>query len=167
MFDESVSFDIDGDGFQERTYWSSRYGEDAFLWLDLNRNRQVDSGRELFGDATVGPDQSLAKHGFEALAIYDRTAFGGNDNGVIDPADAIWPRLRLWIDRDHDGRSSLGEILSLRSAGIVRFELDYEKRDEVDGNGNMHKLWGWCYQLSGNVVRRVRLVDVFFRYTED
>src|SRR5262249_4150891 len=39
-----VFFDLDGDGVKEWITWLDPAGGDAFLWLDLHPNHQVDSG---------------------------------------------------------------------------------------------------------------------------
>jgi hypothetical protein len=41
------------------------------------------------------PSGVRAPDGFQALAIYDRAAYGGNDDWWIDGADKTWSRLRL------------------------------------------------------------------------
>jgi hypothetical protein len=87
---DAVTFDLYGDRTPERLSWPA--GDDAFLYTDLNRNMIVDDGSELFGVGTVLPDGTRARHGFEALAMYDLRARGGDENGRIDSGDAIWNR---------------------------------------------------------------------------
>jgi hypothetical protein len=47
-----TQFDLDGDGDLDQTSWtkSSNDFDDAFLVLDSNKNGEIDSGTELFGD---------------------------------------------------------------------------------------------------------------------
>src|SRR5262245_26889770 len=65
----------------------------ALLALDRNDNGVIDDGSELFGTATRKRDGTLAKNGFDALAEFDL-----NGDGKIDERDAVYSRLRLWID---------------------------------------------------------------------
>ncbi len=135
-------FDIDGDGEAEMTAWTLPQSEDAFLWLDLNRNGRVDSGRELFGTATLMPDASMARHGFEALAVYDSREVGGNSDGLISSQDLIWTHLLLWIDRNHDGRTGRGEVSRLVDHSIVALGLDYREALAYDNALNLHLYLG-------------------------
>ena len=75
-------------------------------------------------------------NGYVALAPYDSEAFGGNDNLEIDPGDAIYPVLRLWLDEDHDGVSDSGELMSLAEAGITAISLEYRLDQRTDRFGN-------------------------------
>lgn len=143
---EPVSFDIDGDGDLETVGWTASGSKDAFLWIDLDRNRVVTGGAELFGDATLLSDGRLAANGFEALAQYDAAEVGGNGNGSIDPEDLIWRHLRLWIDRNHDGRSSPHEIRTLPSEGVLQISLSYREIDRLDGNLNHRRFTGTFMQ---------------------
>lgn len=143
-----VRFDFEGDGVLEITNWTAPDGDEGFLWLDLNANGVVDSGRELFGDSTLLPTGETSRHGFEALGVYDQDEMGGNGDGLISDEDLIWPQLRLWIDENHDGVSQRREIRPLSAEGVVSVSLDYEEVRNFDAAGNLH-----LYQ--GTFVRRV------------
>lgn len=143
-----VRFDFDGDGVQEVSAWTAPDGEEGFLWLDLNRNGRVDSGRELFGDSTLLPNGEMSRHGFEALAVYDRDELGGSRDGLISNEDLIWRFLRLWIDKNHDGVSQKEEVRHLNSEGVTSISLDYVEAREYDDANNLH-----LYQ--GTFMRRV------------
>lgn len=167
----SVLFDIDGDGLRDRIGWTYGGSQEAFLWLDLNDNHIVDSGRELFGDATLLPTAENAEHGFEALAVYDAQSLGGNEDGLITPQDLIWDHLRLWIDENHDGLSQPREITTLSAAKVVAIGLDFERVDELDGGGNMHRYRGAFVKRRdspGPPVNQTQSIDdVFFRIAHD
>jgi len=136
-----VLFDLDGDGKEERTAWTNWDSEEGFLCLDLNNNGEIDSGQELFGPAMVMPDDSKASNGFAALAFFDRMERGGNADGEISNEDEIWPRLRIWVDRDHDG-SALGELQTLEEAQVTSIPLQYTESFTLDGGSNWHWLIG-------------------------
>lgn len=162
----SVTFDINGDGEDDTIGWTAWYSEEAFLWLDLNRNRFVDDGTELFGDNMLLPDGSYSGNGFEALAVFDQGLFGGNDDGMITPEDLIWSDLLLWRDANHNGISEPREIQKLERHAIVAIDLSYVEREEYDGNMNLHKFQGiFLKQLrgpAGRFVQEQAIHDVFF-----
>lgn len=115
--------------------WPERGSDDAFLALDVNGDGRIGDGSELFGDGSI-QIASAAPNGFMALAYYDSAEQGGNGDGVIDARDAVWPRLRLWRDADHDAFSAPGELRTLAEAGVHSFSLDVTPTTAVDGHGN-------------------------------
>ena len=136
LSDDPVFFDLDADGVPEKTNWTAPHAEIAFLVLDRNGNGRVDDGTELFGDHTPLSTGERAPYGFVALAEYDLNAFGGNFDGYLSPEDSIWPKLRLWIDRNHDGQSQADELETLDQAGILKIQADYEATSRKDRFGN-------------------------------
>lgn len=127
-------FDTNHDGVREAHGWVAAGTEDAFLWMDVDGSGAVDPG-ELFGSTMLLPSGEYAHNGFQALSAYDE-----NGDGVIDRSDAIWDRLRLWIDRDHDGQSSPHEISTPGSEQIIAFDLHAVKIHTQDDHGNMRML---------------------------
>jgi len=111
---DGVAFDIDADGVAERVAWTSAESPVAFLVLDRNGNGTIDNGLELFGTATRKRDGTIAANGFDALLDLD----GGlsASDGKIDTSDAIYPLLRLWVDRNHNGVSEPNELMTLFDA---------------------------------------------------
>jgi len=104
----SPRFDIDGDGFAERTGWVRR--DDGVLAVDLNGNGKVDGLNELFGSAS--------QSGFNALAAYD-----SNNDGVIDSKDAAFGALRVWQDLNENGMTDAGELKTLTEAGVASINI--------------------------------------------
>ena len=103
----------------------------------MPRDGRVDNGRELFGNLTAQP-ASAHPNGFAALAVWDQPAHGGNGDGIIGPADAIWPRLRLSQDADHDGKVQPGELHTLASFGITGMSVHYRLAGGADRYGNRY-----------------------------
>lgn len=98
-------------------------------------NGAIDSGAELFGNFTPQPP-SPEPHGYLALAVFDTSAAGGDGDGSITSADAVYPALRLWIDADHDGISQSHELSTLAAWEIEEVDLDYVASRRRDRHGN-------------------------------
>lgn len=163
-----VRFDFQGDGSPEISAWTAPDGDEGFLWLDLNRNGRVDSGRELFGDSTLLPSGAMSQHGFEALAVYDSREMGGNADGSISEEDLIWRWLQIWVDSNHDGSSQRAEIRNLQSEGVRSISLRFDENLEYDEAGNLH-LFQSTYvkrvtrHLGPPYLRTLAVHDVFFQ----
>ncbi|SFD18885.1 calcium-binding protein [Ruminococcus albus] len=110
--DNGVNFDLDKNGFAEKTAWIGT--EEGFLALDVNHNGCIDDGGELFGDKFVMPNHKESLNGFEALASLNE-----NDDTVIDSEDTVYEELLVWIDSNHNGLSEESELKSMEEAGIV------------------------------------------------
>jgi hypothetical protein len=133
---DGVSFAL-APGHANQWSWTPSGSDDAFLVLDRNGDDQITDGAELFGNHTEQAPNS-SPNGFLAMAWYDDPARGGNGDGVLDARDEVWPRLRLWTDRDHDGWSAPSEVTSVGSA-VQSFNLRYKASTETDANGNEYK----------------------------
>jgi hypothetical protein len=151
-----VNFDLDTDGIPERIAWLAPGSRDGFLVLDRNQDGEISSGAELFGDWTPQP-ATAEPNGFLALAVFDEEEAGGNRNRSLDPGDAIFQHLRLWIDEDHDGRTQDEELHPLASLGLRSIGLDYLEARSRDRHGNQLR-----YRSLAQLRRGVAaVVDVF------
>lgn len=133
-----VQFDINGDDTKEQIAWSSTNSDDAWLALDRNGNDLIDSGKELFGNSTrqPAPPAGEVKNGFLALAVFDKAANGGNDDGNITNQDVVFASLRLWQDANHNGVSEASELKTLSQLGLAKIDLDYQESRRTDEHGN-------------------------------
>lgn len=123
--EHGVNFDLDNNGFAEKTAWIGT--EDGFLALDRNGNGNIDNGGELFGDQVILKDGSKSESGFEALAELD-----DNSDGIIDNNDIAFADLRVWIDANHNGKSESNELKTLNETGIVSISLEHSEVSFVD-----------------------------------
>jgi hypothetical protein len=135
---DGVRFDIRGDGNPIQIAWTDPHFHNAFLALDRDGDGKIDSGKELFGNFTQQP-KSENPNGFLALAEFDKPENGGNGDGVIDEHDAVFSRLRLWIDDNHDGISQPGELHALSEFGIHSLSLNYFESRRKDAFGNQFR----------------------------
>lgn len=132
---EGVSFDFDSNRHIEKLAWTEAGSDDAWLVLDRNSNGRIDNGSELFSNYAPQP-YAIEPYGFLALTEFDRLYNGGNNDGVINSADAIFSSVRLWQDLNHNGFSEPYELHTLTEFGIEAISLDYKKVKHTDEYGN-------------------------------
>lgn len=145
-----VSFDIKGDGTLVKLSWPEHGSGNAWLVLDRDGDGLIKDGKELFGNYT--PHSSPPNYpnypnpnGFVALDWYDQPAQGGDMNLILDKRDAIWPRLKLWID-DHCYKtpdlpcvSQPYELHTLESLGVNSISLVWDGARKTDAVGNVFR----------------------------
>ena len=130
-------------GFRPSTRaWTEPNSDDAWLVLDRNGDGIINDGSEMFGNATPQPQPAdgTLRNGFLALAQYD-----DDGNGTIDEHDAIFSELRLWQDKDHDGKSQPAELHTLPELGVAGISLGYVEAREIDQHGNSFRYRGTIY----------------------
>jgi hypothetical protein len=132
----AVMFDINGDGQKDYIYWTREDSQDAFLAVDRDGDGRITSGKELFGDATLPG----VRNGFAALR-----QLAGVDSGAVDAnhGGALFSRLLLWTDANHDGESQ-PEELQPASAVLEAIGLGYTNEQRRDGDGNLFQYKGWA-----------------------
>lgn len=166
--DRLINFDFDGTGQPITTQWVAPNGNEAFVFIDLNRNGQVDNGTELFGDTmflleTLQP----ATDGFAALGQYNNPLLGGNNDDTINDADLIWPHLHIWLDIDANGISTPDEIMTMQDANISAISLQTKQSNRQDASGNRIPLWSWATNSNETGNRKHKVIDVFFKTIEN
>jgi hypothetical protein len=133
-----VVFDLPGNGHPKQMPWTARGSRNGFLALDRNGDGHITSGKELFGNFAA-QDRSAHPNGFLALAEFDEPDQGGNGDGIIDEHDAVFSKLRIWIDENHDGISQPGELHTLPELGIRSLSLSYFESRRTDEFGNQFR----------------------------
>lgn len=135
--ENGVLFDISGTGHPIQIAWTDEHYHNAFLALP-GSDGLVHNGKQLFGNFTPQP-ASPDPNGFLALAEFDKPQNGGNGDGVIDEQDAVYSRLRLWIDENHDGICQANELHTLPEMAVYSLALSYFESRRTDEFGNQFR----------------------------
>lgn len=106
-------FDYNGDGAGDDTGWLN--GDDGFLVIDRNNDGLITEASEL----SLASEDEDARSGLQGLARLD-----SNGDGRVDSEDARFGELRVWQDRNGNGRTDAGELRTLEDAGIVSIRLN-------------------------------------------
>jgi hypothetical protein len=137
-------FDVDGDGYLERTAWVAP--DDAFVVIDQDADGGLGGGGD--GRITASREVMLAQWteaadtDLQALRTFDGAARGGNRDGHISPDDAIWSNLKVWRDADGDGEVDGGELRALGAHGISRITLSYDNGKGYGDTGDDVSVFG-------------------------
>jgi len=155
---DGVMFDLDANGHPDRVAWTPGGEHIAFVVLDRNGNGRIDDGSELFGNATPLQNGHIAGNGFDALHDLDDRP----SDRQINRADAIYPRLRLWIDTNHNGMSEPAELFTLQEKGLVAIFTDYHETQRRDTNGNWYRFSGKALIDRNGIEVPRHVFDVYF-----
>ena len=117
VFNRSVGFDIKGTGYKSYIDWPENTSDVAILVMPDSQG-QVNSVRELFGDDKYS-------NGFEKLRSYDL-----NKDKRIDAHDAVFSKLRLWFDKNRNGKVDKDELQTLDQNGVQFITLEYGRPGE-------------------------------------
>jgi hypothetical protein len=161
--DDGVYFDIHGKGVKTKVSWTRPNQEVGFLVLDRNGNGVIDDGTEWFGNNTPLSNGGKAEHGFEALKDLDG---GDASDGAVTANDDVYARLRVWFDRNHNGVSEAGELVTLDSVGITALSTRYEESDWIDRNGNVYPYGADLSMEKGRRTVTHKMYDVLLQRAE-
>jgi hypothetical protein len=79
---------------------------------------------------------------------------------MIEPGDAVWGRLRLWIDSNQNGVSEPQELHTLDEFEIVGIDLDYHVVNVKDKYGNQFHYRGRIIEREKNNTHKRTVWDV-------
>jgi hypothetical protein len=157
-------FDFSGIGKKIRTAWTAAGSGDAILvcldcWKGLPPVSEVKDGRYMFGNYTEQTCAPEERNGYCALKEFDKPENGGNGDGIIDWHDKVWPKLKGWIDANHDGISQPNELHTLQELNVCSISLEYSEETHEDEYGNVYHYKALMHRCVGTPVETV---DVFF-----
>src|SRR5262245_6897197 len=103
-------FPHEGDWFFQATGWPNG-GHDGILALAQTDDENIDGLRDL---VAVLPTELL-----QGASAFDKlAAFDANGDGLVDANDPDFGRLMIWIDRDADGLTDPGDLVTPEAAGV-------------------------------------------------
>lgn len=144
--DNGVEFALEAPGQLQKTAWTKQGSDDSFLAVDLNNNGAIDDARELVGTRLVLEGNGPVGLGVNALQFSlqgyslgpDSKPLGGVPRplpfgfGTLDRSDAGFARLRLWTDRNHDGKTGPGELKTLAESKVERIDLTFRTYGSIE-----------------------------------
>jgi hypothetical protein len=139
-----VLFDQVNDGTKDKTGWIS--SDDGMLVSDVNGDGIINNGTELLGQSYVKEDGTRATDGYDALSDFD-----SNNDGVINSDDERFNELKVWQDKNSDGITDEGELLTLREAKIAELKVSATVNGTTDENGNIITSESTYTDLDGNI----------------
>jgi hypothetical protein len=107
-----------------RLSWTSSAYSNGWLALDRNGNGLIDKYVRTLREPDA-PTSLVYPERLRIPRLFDGPAAGGNQNGLIDPGDAIYSSLRIWVDRTHNGISEPGELYTLPEVGLFSISLHH------------------------------------------
>lgn len=125
-----IVFDLAGDGLEltgvdssmvvsrlssgelARTSWVGP--TDGILAVDRNGDGQINQLSEI----SFVQDKEGAKTDLEGLRGWDT-----NGDGKLNALDEGWGQLKIWVDRNQNGRSTTSELRTLQEVGITEINL--------------------------------------------
>ncbi|MFB6344954.1 MAG: hypothetical protein ABEK50_04170 [bacterium] len=113
----TVKFDLTGTGKARRWEWVKP--TTGFLVWTPEHPATITSGRQLFGSVTWW---MFWEHGYEPLASLDR-----DNSGWL--RDEELQNISAWFDRNQNGRTDAGEVLSLRKIGVEALAVEPTGRE--------------------------------------
>ena len=154
-----VRFDMANDGNPRCWAFPERYSGVGFLVYDLDNDKDIDNGAELFGTysphadygvevAGMPSDKNPDSQGFRALT-WEKMSQGGGHNLEVTPKDGnLYKHLRVWFpdgcwdNPDQPCVSKKSEMRTLESLGIHSIGLMYGFSHDCDGHGTCFKYYG-------------------------
>lgn len=118
-----ASFDWDGDGKRDQTGWVGK--DDGMLAFDRNGDGKIAGYNEL----SFVDDKPGAKSDLDGLSAFD-----SNHDGIFSADDDAFAKFSLWRDRNGNGVSDKGELMTLAQAGIASIIL---------AGTAVNRSWGW------------------------
>jgi tetratricopeptide (TPR) repeat protein len=107
LIEQSVRFDLDGDGISEMLEWVKP--TTGILVWDPEGKGAIVSGRQMFGSVTWW---LFFEDGYYALDALDDNRDGKLSGRELND-------IAVWFDKDSDGQSDMGEVIPVGKVGIA------------------------------------------------
>lgn len=102
--------------------WDAKKGGDGILAWDVDGDGKITGGKEIFGHVDLDGTNRFS-NGYEKLAKY----FDKDGNGRVEGREL--KGLKIWEDRNGDGVTNKGELVSLGSRGIQQLSTRFNAKD--------------------------------------
>lgn len=160
--DEGIKFDLLGENsfpYAHAKKQISWVKDAAVMFLvKPNKKGEVNGINEMFGDNTMGPDGQFAANGYLSLAKYKLSK---NDTAITEK-NPVFKELRLWSDKNFDGKAQPNELLTLKEMKVKEIKLGYDKNYvKRDTHGNEVR---YRSEVVLNNKKTVPMYDIFFKY---
>ena len=150
--DSNVFFDVNGDGWKQRTSWVGK--DDGLLVYDVDGDGKIDKPGEIsFAGYTDGAQSDL-----EGLAAFDT-----NGDGRFDANDDEWAKFGIWQDANQNGITDAGELRTLDEMGVTAVGLNSDGNFEVINGQTVHGV-GAMEMADGS---QMAIADVTFSYSNE
>ena len=161
-----AAFDMDGDGYLERTPWAS--ADDGFLVIELDADGEIsstggdgviDRADELVFSRWGTPGMTDLQALAEACDADGNRVFDTDVDGALTSADAVWGSMKLFQDLDGDGSVDAGELRTLKDWAITRINLAYGDGSSFSETDDDRSALGVTLHGLASYVRNGKLVE--------
>jgi hypothetical protein len=146
-----VRYDLDGDGFADRTSWIGN--TDGFLFLDRDKSGTLNSLAEL--DFTT--DLAGAASGLAGLKAFDT-----NNDNTLSVTDTRFGDFFIWQDKNSNGVADSGEVSTLATVGVKVINLAVTAYTGTNSAGDVATIAKGSYQRTNGTT--MDLVDAALTY---
>jgi hypothetical protein len=160
--EKGVEFDLLGNNSfpyahaKKQTAWVN---DSRIMFLVLpNAKGEVNGINEMFGDNTMGADGQFAANGYLALAKYKQSP----TDTAITSQNPIFKKLRLWSDKNLDGKVQKGELLTLKQMKIKALKLGYDQQYVKEDQHGNHVRYRSEVVLTNK--KTLPMYDLYFKY---
>ena len=133
-------YDMDGDGVRDKIGWVCE--DDALLVFDINNDNEIIEPKEI--NFKIWSDK--ASSDLDGLKL----VFDTNKDGKIDEVDQNFHLFKIWQDKNQNGMSEIGELSTLKEAGISSIML-YE---------SVSKITKWHLGVETDDIRTIEAVKI-------
>ena len=129
----SAYFDVQNIGIRDHTGWGTP-GE-GYLVYDPQSSNSVTNERSLVA-------------GFSALKVLD-----GNNDGVLNPLDAAWASMKVWIDANGSGTFAAGSLMTMAQIGIASINVNSSHVGQLQNNNTIldDSRFTWNNGVTGDI----------------